>query len=330
MRQAVGCSGLQQNTRPPRCTAEHGSTYQHCNVPSKATLIGDSGCSLAAAAPGGAGKPELAGWELGTSTGRVLKHWAHAGHAVPASSVGAKAEHISKSMAPKAVSQFLSQQTGTEASSCHHCRAKPAGPWHPQPPLTQHKPLLSAPGIPAGSTRSSAALSQIRPSESRGQQPHWGTSQRTFQSDAGGQEHCPSQGTRGQAQHTQGPLVLLLSCPWLSESSDARAAAPARRAPRCSPPLPHCGCFTSCQYLLLLVPPAPAAALAAPRAGKHPKQTTAQGTAAPTGRADKATRGSREGCCWGGHAPAPQSLCSTLAVLGQDTQLWHARTAWEL
>lgn len=120
---------------------------------------------------------------------------------------------------PKAVSQFLSQQTGTEASSCHHCRAKPAGPWHPQPPLTQHKPLLSAPGIPAGSTCSSAALSQTQPSESRGQRPHWGPSQRTFQSDAGGQEHRPSQGTQGQPQHTQGPLVLLLSCPWLSESS---------------------------------------------------------------------------------------------------------------
>lgn len=97
MRQAVGYSGLQQNMRPPCCTAEHGSTYQHSNVPSKATLIGDRGCSLAAAAPGGAGKPELAGWELGTSTGRVPKRWVHAGHAVPAPSVGAKAEHISKS-----------------------------------------------------------------------------------------------------------------------------------------------------------------------------------------------------------------------------------------
>lgn len=94
--------------------------------------------------------------------------------------------------------------------------------------------------------------------------------------------------------------------------------------------------------MLLLVPPVPAAALAAPRAGKHPKQTTAQGTAAPAGRADKASRGSREGCCWGGPMPrhhrasaAPRLFWDrthSSGVPGQrgNSELWAAFSSFPL
>lgn len=154
---------------------------------------------------------------------------------------------------------------------------------------TSYQPLASQQATPAEALRETAPLGAI---------------QKDFLSDAGGQEHRPSQGTRGQPQYTQGPLVLLLS------SSSVRAAIreqqpPAHQAPRRSPPLPRRGCgrFTSCQYLLPLVPLAPAAALAAPGAGKRLKQTTAQRTAVPTGRADEATRG-RGGMLLGGPGTA--------------------------
>lgn len=62
-----------------------------------------------------------------------------------------------------------------------------------------------------------------------------------------------------------------------------------------------------------------------------PETNHSPGNSSACGQGRQSKQRQQGGMLLGGaHAQAPQSLCSTPAVLGQDTQLWRARTAWEL